>query len=384
MPTTKVTNPDIVLSVVRKLPQRSGEKVTRKQLSHIEARAMGGNRGKNWISELVEPLSDPIQDGVLWVYTATLRFQRVSGQDRTREKEIEQILEFAASACKNSQFGQHKWDILQTHLGEEAKEVEKPSEVMSKAIHESSPLKLSIERGHYFDHIFDRDAQIEVTLSALRLANDTEFNERNHVALWGPPGCGKTEISFSIGAMLGEEGVDYIKLDATSTTKAGIEKLLLDAEILPPVLFAEEIEKVEEAGLRYLLGLLDHRAEIRKLNAKIGLRVRQAKMLTIVTVNNLEKFNALLEGALASRFPNKLYCPRPSRAVMRQILLRDTTKYVFSEKYIEPALDYAERWHITDPRSVRNICLCGREALLDGSYQKILDMCRAPEQEESK
>ena len=39
---------------------------------------------------------------------------------------------------------------------------------------------------------------------------------------------------------------------------------------------------------------------------------------------------------------------------------------------MDPTLDYCEQQGITDPRQVTALCLCGREMLITGEYQKML------------
>jgi hypothetical protein len=373
-----IENPDITLVVTRVVNQRTADKVHMKHLIHIGSRALGGSRGSGWTWKVKEPLAPPIETGVTYVYTAVLMFKKISGREGTKERQIGEIIEFAKQACNNSQFGRYKWEVKEVALGNQEVNIETPDETASRTYKEA-PLIVNLDRGDLFDHIYDRDSQIDVLLESLRLANDTEFQERHHSVLYGEPGCGKSEILLSVQKMLGVDGVDYLSIDATSTTKAGIEKHILDADILPRVMFIEEIEKVEESGLRYLLGIMDTRGEIRKMNAKIGHRVRQARMVVLATVNNITKFRAMLEGALASRFSDQIFCPRPDRKVLEMILRRDVRRYHFKEAYIEPALAYCFDQHgITDPRKVRTVCLKGREGLLDGSYQKKLDACRDP------
>jgi hypothetical protein len=87
----------------------------------------------------------------------------------------------------------------------------------------------------------------------------------------------------------------------------------------------------------------------------------------------VELFNKLNAGALASRFANKIFFKRPSRDQLELILQREITKVDGDFAWIGPALDYCEGQDITDPRTAIAICLCGREQLLTGDYQKMME-----------
>ncbi len=221
-----------------------------------------------------------------------------------------------------------------------------------------------------FSHVFERDAQIEVTMSAISAGIKSEWDDRLHCALVGPPACGKSEILRSIRTMFGEVAV--MEFDATATTQAGAIKNLAEREIMPRILLVEEIEKVEENALRWLLGILDFRAEIRKTNFRQNI-TKEVKLICLATVNDWKCFNNMMSGALASRFVNKIYCPRPNRTLLEKILARDVGRLSDGNlAWIKPALDYAEANQISDPREVLSILKCGRNDLLTGAHQKRL------------
>lgn len=54
------------------------------------------------------------------------------------------------------------------------------------------------------------------------------------------------------------------------------------------------------------------------------------------------------------------------------ILHREVTKAQGDYAWISPTLDYCLQQDITDPRTVTSICLCGRDMLVTGEYQKML------------
>jgi MoxR-like ATPase len=162
-----------------------------------------------------------------------------------------------------------------------------------------------------------------------------------------------------------------MEFDATATTAAGAIKELAEREILPRVLVVEEIEKADEKSLAFLLALCDLRGEIRKTTARATIQ-RDTKLLVIATVNNVELFQKLQAGALASRFANKIGFSRPSREQLAMILEREVSKIDGDSRWIKPALDYCEERDITDPRQVIALCLCGRDMLITGEYQEML------------
>jgi len=225
-------------------------------------------------------------------------------------------------------------------------------------------------------HIFDRDDQIFIAASAMRSAFSTEMRVRHHCVLYGDPGCGKSAIVEGLASTIGEEEAAFIKFDATSMTSAGAIKKLMD-DNSPPVLIIEEIEKTSVENLRWLLGVLDNRGELRKTNFR-GHNRKSCKMFCIATVNDMKLFKSVMYGALASRFAHEIFCPRPDRKVMEQILKREVAGIEGDVKWVEPTLQLCyDQWKINDPRKVIPVCLSGRDNLLDGSFQKRLQRLRA-------
>lgn len=222
----------------------------------------------------------------------------------------------------------------------------------------------------YFGHLFGLTSHIKRVRKALEAGINSEWRNRFHCALVGPPGCGKSDICRSIKDALGEDAV--IEFDGTATTAAGAIKELAEREILPRVIVIEEIEKAPEATMQFLLGVLDLRAEIRKTTARATIQ-RNTKLFCIATVNNVDLFHKLQAGALASRFTNEIHFSRPTRETLSLILTREVSKVDGNPAWIGPALDYCDTHSITDPRQVIAIALCGGDDLLTGEYQKMLD-----------
>lgn len=221
----------------------------------------------------------------------------------------------------------------------------------------------------FFGHLYGLDPHIARIKTAIQAAQMSDWRNRFHCALVGPPGCGKSDICASLKRALGDDAV--MEYDATATTAAGAIKDLSEREILPRVVVVEEIEKADEKALSFLLALCDLRGEIRKTTARGSIQ-RDTKVMVVATVNDVPLFEKMLAGALASRFANKIWFKRPSRETLSRILTREIRKINGDPGWIAPALDYCEERGITDPRQVIALALCGREMLVSGAYQKML------------
>ena len=228
-----------------------------------------------------------------------------------------------------------------------------------------------LHKGKLFDHLFGLDSQVEVVMSALQAAADSGMRNRFHCLLWGVPGCGKTEIMLGVGQMMRNAGVECIMLDATSTTEAGMRKRLIEGESEPDVILIEEIEKVNETAIRWLLGVMDSRAEIKRENFNHS-DCKTVKALIIATANDMEKLGKMVGGALRSRFQNEVYCPRLGRDTLRKVLTREVWKVGGRVAWIEPTLVWGEVNGISDPRKLIPVCLQGGDRLLTGEWQRCL------------
>jgi hypothetical protein len=227
-----------------------------------------------------------------------------------------------------------------------------------------------------FKNIYGLNAQIRTILSSIKSAIDTDGSRRNHTVLWGKPACGKTQVVLALENLLGPNSV--LRLDATSTTRAGLEKLFFkDLVKIPPIVVCEEIEKAKEEWLQIWLGALDDRGEIRKINFRTCL-VREVRILFICTVNDKNLFDKMMggegsgkPGALSSRCVNDVYFPRPDINILRSILRKDIICKGGKTEFIEPCIELSQLLKINDPRKVLSF-LSGGERLLTGEYQKDL------------
>lgn len=349
------------VTIERVAQRRSNPAITKRQVDEILDRALASSRGKQF--KLVTKIPDviePVAEGDNWYYKLDLEFEHIGrGEAETQFNAVKDTL-FKTAPSKGN------WFLAGGHT---------PTGPNLVAFGDSDVIaEVNVERGSHFDHLYGLDPQIDILLSALQVAKDTNYKKRYHSVLYGQPGCGKSEILRGVKHMVGEEGV--IEFDGTQTTAAGAIATLIDAAIVPPLLIIEEIEKVPDAAFMWLLGALDGRAEIRKVTAR-GVLHRKVPFVCAATVNDIELFKSRHEGAMASRFAHRIYCPRPGEEILRRILRREVESIGGNETWIQPAIEYCmKEEQNSDPRRVIAVCLTGRDKLLDGSFQANLKACR--------
>jgi hypothetical protein len=357
------------LNLEKRSLRRIDPAVLDSQLSRILARALGGGRGRVWEAGKPRPPAPAALDSGGWLYKVALRFRRTGRRTTAAavDRQWERIQTMARDAGRGRGWIDEGAEPMPERNGAAAESAMRPRPFAAVTV--------NTDRGEHFAHLFERDHQIALVHSALSAYVASGFEDRFHCVLYGPPACGKTEILRSFARMVGPEAV--LLFDATSTTKAGAERVLLETAEIPPVLIVEEIEKTDEQSLRWLLGVLDQRAELRKVTHRLTAS-RTVKLLCLATVNDIELFRRVMDGALASRFTHKVHCPRPSREVLRRILLREIEQRRADAAWIDPALDWCEEEGTNDPRRAIAVCLCGREGLLTGEYQQALRATMAP------
>jgi hypothetical protein len=323
----------------------------------------------------LEPESDPItrddnptDDGYIYTMTVVARFSRDDGK-APGKTEFASIVRTMGTRSGQPAFG--SWTVTRVDGDDYViTDEDDISANINADLIGYTETDIPVDWEDYFGHLFGLGSHIKRVRKALEAGISSNWRNRFHCALVGPPGCGKSDICRSIKDALGEDAV--IEFDGTATTAAGAIKELAEREILPRVIVIEEIEKAPEATMQFLLGVLDLRAEIRKTTARATIQ-RDTKLFCIATVNNVDLFHKLQAGALASRFTNEIHFSRPSRETLALILSREVSKVDGNPKWIDPALDYCDAHSITDPRQVIAIALCGGDDLLTGEYQKMLD-----------
>lgn len=320
----------------------------------------GTHAGRNWRQRYSTDKGYEYRYEMYFVITFT-------GDKTPEETEFQSLVRTLATRVTNPANG--RWELAEV----DGEPFRKPEASENGEEHANAlgyaPVEIPDDWDDHFTHLYGLDSQITMARCAIEAGEQSDWANRFHCVFVGPPGCGKSDVASSIKAALGDDAV--MELDATATTGAGAIKELSEREILPRVLVVEEIEKADEKAMSFLLALMDQRGEIRKTTARATI-VRDTKLFCIATVNDTELFGKLQAGALASRFSNVIGFERPTRKLLGKILNREIKKVNGDLAWIEPTLDYCEQQGISDPRRVTSICLCGRERLLDGSYQKLL------------
>lgn len=375
-----------VIIVERQLQKRQDSKLLLAQLKRIADISLKGSRGKGWVYSMSR-IAEPVERAGDLVYTQKITYRTTSARQSLLKKWDAICLRFAEAGA-SVQY-RPAWKVIEPK-GWECKQelavVHEHAPVTSAATPQEMAEELK-ELGTInlyptptFPRIYDRQPHCNLIYDALRLAQRTNLNKRVHSLLFGEPGCGKTEIMKAFRDMLGIEKRDWEWFDATSMTKAGVIEHLMKAKIVPPVLFIEEIEKCDENSLRWLLGVMDTRGEIRRTNYRVGNEGKNIRMIVISTANDIELLEKVMAGALYSRFQNKIWCPEPNRVIMRQVLEREVSEIDEGKiEWIEPAIKLGyDKWAITDPREVVKICLCGAERLKDGGYAKDFEATMSP------
>lgn len=352
----------------------------RQQVSGVINRIEGSNRkARGWGASSTGNYARPVEENGFFRYNVDMAVTCVPKRDRDESSlgtEFDKIREkIIEPACKK-----HKW-VVAAIDGEQTEAARLGvGQPMIDAPLGYFPVQLPKDSTPFFSHIYERENQTCVVLKAIQAALDSDWKNRFHTVLWGKPACGKTEILLAVKRMLGDEAV--LMFDATNTTQAGAIKDLTERSVLPRIMIVEEIEKANEDSLRWMLSVLDQRAEIRKVTYRRSIQ-RDMQLLTFATVNNHDLFKRIMSGALYSRFANHLYCPRPDEVILRKILNREINGLQSGDsRWISPAIEYAMANDIRDPREVKSICLCGGNDLLNGRYQKVLDELRKAERKD--
>lgn len=365
----------------RRSERRTADEKLTSQLEFIALRGLDAiiseyRREWHWS---IGPIKAEMVDGRLWVFTSYVDYT-YTGETLLNRLSYwqEQIRERAALAGQNAKFSSSPWSTKMPETS--IASIIEPERDDSIEESEVIPLESleSLDPGDAYSHLFGLDAQIRTLLSCIQAAIDSGMENRFHPLLYGIPASGKTDILQTTYRLLSSKGVSCLLIDGPATTEAGMRKLLLDEdEIVPQLIFLEEIDKVPHS-FKLLLGLMDDRGMVTQLNFRNS-ATRQIKALVLASANDYNSLQKLDSGALLSRFSTEIYCPRPTREILAQILERDIRKVNGSLDWIEPTLEYCfDRQGITDPRMLKRVALCGKDKLTTGEYQRDLDSIRGP------
>ncbi len=418
------------LTLRRRMGKRTNDDKIEAQIDYIVTRGLHGSRGKGW--DVTRRQHPPVRskDGIWWVFRCDLAFEKNGGRGKGTDTEYRQWENIKAMIIQTghaAKFGEYPWEVFTpdsrtplpvppsnalanmggappsdngvipdgnadsmgdilgelnrviTSLGgvREVQSLLGRVQTWDDLVIPPELLGRDSDR-HLGQHpawreLYGVGPQIRTVLSNIKRARDTNGRSRNHGVVYGHAGCGKTTMLLALERMF-EPGA-VLRLDATSTTRAGIEKLFFsDLEEIPPLVFMEEAEKADPEALKVWLGALDDRGEIRKVNFRVN-QLREVKILFICAVNNKTLFDKMMgsdgteAGALSSRCVSQVYFPRPSESVLRQILQKEIVRNGGEESWITPCIAMAQQMGVTDPRVIRSY-LAGGERLLDGTYQQ--------------
>jgi energy-coupling factor transporter ATP-binding protein EcfA2 len=374
--------------VLAKTSQRhlNADSIITNQIPHIMGAITRGMAVKGWAikpmtvdaSEMVSWHETPLLDESADKYKTELYFTVThSGDAKPNPSEIKAIAKTMHTRGINPLGG--RWSLAS--IDGTPYVIQEGETLSTKDFSAYAPCDIPMDYESHFDHLYGLESHVARVRMALEVAIMSQFSNRYHVALVGPPGCGKSDICETLASILPEGSV--MKFDATATTAAGAIKQLDGADILPRILVVEEIEKINAEAMSFLLALMDMRGEIRKTTARETIN-KDAKILVIATVNNHVLFDNMLAGALSSRFSNKLWFHRPSKDVLGRILAREIMKLDGDMTWIQPVIEYAEEKNITDPRMLCALCLCGRDGWLDGTFVKMLADTDKPQEYETQ
>jgi hypothetical protein len=390
------------VQLIRYVSKRPSPDKIKAQIDFIVGRALASNRGRGW-EETSRKFEDIIETSKGWRYSCLLVLEKTSGRGRDGEVEFKQWQDIKAMlelTGKSAKFKETPWKVIfkdgddmgdatvthsdesdESQPSEEITGVKTVAGSMSEKVLDWSDLKIpdellesdqALAEHPAFSDLYDLGPQIRTVLSAIKRAIETNGASRNHSVLYGEPGCGKTSTLRAVEKLFGPGSV--LHLDATSTTKAGIEKLFFsELKQYPRLVFLEEAEKAPEDGLKIWLGALDDRGELRKVNFR-QTQIREIQILFFCTANNKRAFDNMMgtgsgePGALSSRCVNEIQFPRPAESTLRKILEKEIDQKGGKKDWITPCLELAKELKVSDPRKVKAF-LTGGDRLLDGTYQ---------------
>lgn len=224
-----------------------------------------------------------------------------------------------------------------------------------------------------FGDIYERDPHIRIINDAVQTYYVTDGEIRAHTILFGLPGGCKSSLVERLKTIY-DDHLERLKImDASTMTKAGLEKWILEraeAGLLPEIMAFEEIEKVDNKDNLKCLGSIMASGYMQRTNARIGNAQVPAKFLCLGTCNDAESLQAYMRGYIWDRFTNQVECTLPDDETMRKILL-DKIKKIRNGKpeWADKAMKLAKDLGVRTPRKIIGY-LAGRHRLDTGAYQR--------------
>lgn len=315
---------------------------------------------------------EPLPDGERgYNYAATLKIESVNG--RTIDSNLNRITiarKYIEKVCRDKH-----WEVK----GEAVDYAENGASLVERVplhVPDVLDLKRFEEAG-----LYERDAHIRIVHDGVKSYQLSKRKQRSHTLLFGQPASAKTELFLELKKLYeqDDEHLERIAVfNSTTLSKAGLEDWIMERaknNSLPDIILLDEIEKIQPEKLSCLLTMMDKQGQIIKLTATKGRDVGDTKILVWATCNDIKLFKSYFSGALYSRFQKKLPCVRPSKDLMKQILLKKIRQMreeedgneAIRDDWVDSIMNYAEEQGIDDPREILD-CLTGRERLTDGTY----------------
>lgn len=254
------------------------------------------------------------------------------------------------------------------------------------------PIDLASVLRTSFADIYDREPHLRIINDAIQTAVLTSNEVRAHTILYGLPGGCKSSLIERIKILLDDDFERVKIMDASTMTKAGLEQWILkrapidgQPDDLPEIMVFEEIEKVDNKDNLKCLGSIMASGYMQRTNARIGNAQVRANFLVLATCNDEEGLKEFMRGYLWDRFANQLYCPLPSEAIMRRILIDKINRIPQGRpEWADKAMELARCMRVQTPRTIIGY-LAGRDRLLQGEYQRdVLAIARAKSAEDNR
>lgn len=149
-----------IATLERTAQRRSNPTITRRQIDDIIERALASSRGKQF--RLLTEVPDVIEPTFLngeWNYKLDLEFEHIGrGDPETQFNSIKDTL-FKTAPSKGG------WNLLGGYT---------PTGPNLQVFNETDVVaEVTIDRGNHFDHLYGLDPQIDILMSALQVAKDT-------------------------------------------------------------------------------------------------------------------------------------------------------------------------------------------------------------------
>lgn len=223
----------------------------------------------------------------------------------------------------------------------------------------------------HFQQFVNLDSQLELIMSAVETAIGTQFTDRCHALVYGPPGCGKSEVLRTLCNLIGQHHAKFFH--APSLTKAGAEEYLLSENECASIIVLDELDKAPPDVGTAWLQLMSDSPEMNKTDARNGHRSRERRVLVIAAVNDPERLSKRLSSALFDRLALRVFFPPPTPADLQRILEAEADRSGIDRRCVTEVLRYAGNVEgIKQLRSLVGLLRAGRNRWLDGQYAQHL------------